>query len=238
MGRTTYADTDPWDRAKAQEDSEMRDPPSTSYSEGKEDEGFSGGIPVTSREQARTTPESNLIQRLRTCSVEERRAVAMELARSRTDEAVAELIKRINDGKYCPAKYGKRHWFSLSESLLQEEVCEGDYESQLVAIEALGETRREEALKYLIWLYKERKTEGRYRGGTMQGSGDLPSGGYDRCFSYPNANGPLAKALKWEEDCSDYFQEGPDNKRPHEVIKKSIQKLEATVKNAPTTQEV
>ena len=44
---------------------------------------------------------ADLVQRLRTCSAEERKAVAMELARTGTDEAVAELINMVEGRRRC-----------------------------------------------------------------------------------------------------------------------------------------
>jgi hypothetical protein len=64
----------------------------------------------------------NLVSKLRTCPAEERKAVAIDLGRTGSDEAISELINMV----------------------------EGDYlDSQLIAVEALGETRNKTAFEYL-----------------------------------------------------------------------------------------
>ena len=78
-----------------------------------------------------------------------KKGVALNLACTGTDEAVTELIRIANGGSYTPEQWGRKHWYSLSESLLSEKRWEYNSHEQLVAIEALGETRSKRALDYL-----------------------------------------------------------------------------------------
>ena len=72
----------------------------------------------------------DLVKRLRTCSKEDRKVAALELARSRSNRAIKELIRMV--------KGGYRHWWRRYE-----------YEDQLIGIEALGATGSRIALEYL-----------------------------------------------------------------------------------------
>ena len=75
-----------------------------------------------------------LVRQLRICSPADREKTAIHLARCGSDEAVGELIRMV-EGK---RKHGLRHY---------------DYEDQLIAMRALGESGRKEALEYLERLY-------------------------------------------------------------------------------------
>lgn len=130
---------------------------------------------------------THLIQRLRTCTTEERRAVAMELVKEGTDEAIEELI-RMFEGK-------RRIWFRFY-----------DFKDQLIAADAIGQTKRRDLLDYLRNSLKPKESvsvDGPHY--YMFGS-DLD---YDSCFyrsyhraSFPNLRGKLKKILKdkWVEE--------------------------------------
>lgn len=75
-----------------------------------------------------------LIKQLRISSPEERKGVALVLGKIASDEAVIEL-KRMVEGKW--RKFCKRYSF----------------EDQLIGIEVLGETKREDVLEYLKHIY-------------------------------------------------------------------------------------
>lgn len=71
-----------------------------------------------------------LVKRLRTCPSEERKKVALTLARQGTEEAVDELLRM--------AEGGRRHWLQRY-----------DRTDQIIAVMALGESGSERALEYL-----------------------------------------------------------------------------------------
>ena len=73
---------------------------------------------------------ADLIQTLRTCSKDERRAIALELAHSGTDEAIAELIRMVNGERRRLLR-----WYNIDDSI--------------AGIEALGESRSKRGLDYL-----------------------------------------------------------------------------------------
>ncbi len=65
------------------------------------------------------------------------------------NDKIEELIKIADGGTYMPPLHGRKHWYSLSKSLLEPEKWEYQLDDQLVAIEVLGETRNQRALTYL-----------------------------------------------------------------------------------------
>jgi len=155
----------------------------------------------------------DLVQRLRTCSAGERRAVAMELAQTRNDEAVDKLIKIVNGGDYTPPVYGRKHNYSLFKSKLGEERWQNGLADQLLAIEALGCTRSEKAFNFLLELYetkREYKEIARECTYPMHGSGDLPSSeSVDKIsFSFPNSKGELARELTYTDTPTAWGVEG------------------------------
>lgn len=101
---------------------------------------------------------ADLIQRLRTCSTEERRAVAMKLAKSGSDETVTELVRIADGGEFTQPQGFRKHWYSLH--LTYPYSAESTVKTQLMAIEALGETRNKKALDYLTYLAEWRIVEG------------------------------------------------------------------------------
>ena len=124
----------------------------------------------------------NLIQRLRTCSAEERKTSAMELAKNGTDEAVRELVRMVG-GK-------RRRWLSFY-----------NFNEQKIGIEALGETRSKKALDYLKNLVSyEIKSLGKYY--TPQSFDEEVE---QECeINFPNARGKLSRNLR-SVYCSRYY---------------------------------
>ena len=84
-----------------------------------------------------------ILPKFRTCPPKERKGLALELAKTGTDEAVAELINIMEGGIYTPAVHGRRHWYSLFKSCLQPEQWEYSSDDALVAMEAMGKTGNE-----------------------------------------------------------------------------------------------
>jgi hypothetical protein len=120
---------------------------------------------------------NDLIERLRTCSNEERKAVAIELAKTRTHEAAVELMRMV-DGRHRNGS----GWYSLRD--------------QLIGIEALGETGLEDVRDTLKMWYtpvvqKDRANYGWY-GGCLSAL-DVTQ----RTYDYPNFNRGLRNALEY-----------------------------------------
>lgn len=176
----------------------------------------------------------DLLQRLRTCSTEERRDVAMELAQIQSKESV-EALKYVADGNL---RTQQRHWYTLGIKVDHY----FRFNDQLTAIEALGETGHRQALDYLKSLLEERETDsGMVHIG--HGSSDDFHGDPIHRFTYPNVKGDLGKVLEWKscivcleksigERYPDPFYEH-DRYRALQTIQRSIQKLEIAVQNAP-----
>ncbi len=177
---------------------------------------------------------ADLIQKLRICSAEERRAVAIELAKTRSEEAIAEL-KRMVEGRH---RKGLK-WYN--------------YDDQLVGIEALGNTNNDEALNFLAKVYSSLWSYGSvgelictYK---AQGSGDLPSWDSVRTDSYdfPWARGELRRRLAYSVELNtphveDYTLASRSeeeieaelreilSREPHSSIQRVIRGLEASTR--------
>lgn len=122
---------------------------------------------------------SDLIQKLRTCSKEERKAVAMELAHTKSDEAIVEL-KRMVEGE-------RRYWFNWYK-----------LEDQLIGVEALGETSNRNVLDYLVKIYTPSIMHERRSSSAMCGSDPIYDEWSVEVYSYSLAKYELAKDLSYE----------------------------------------
>lgn len=126
---------------------------------------------------------SSLVNTLRRCPAEERRAVALELARTGSSEAVSELIRMVE---------GRRRWW-LS--------CY-DAEDQLIGVEALGATGSAQALSYLERVYstvvKADRSETVVTGGGSEPRDDDVYHIEYTVHTYPLARGTLAFLLAYE----------------------------------------
>lgn len=169
----------------------------------------------------------DLVKKLRTCSKEERRAAAMELAQTGTDEAIRELIA-MADGR---RRYGLS-WYDLDE--------------QLIGVEALAETKSQIALNYLRKVYKtiDETTNTKdvllYCGGHAPESDVWGQETYG-LYTFPKARGKLAESLKYTglKSWPDYEGYPPQpsipNYRPqpsgktHDVFRAAIVKLEGSL---------
>lgn len=87
----------------------------------------------------------NLIQRLRTCSLEDNPDIARELAQTGTDEAVKELIY-IADGNKIYRNINGTLFSSIVSFFKPQKY---GLNEQLIAIDALGEIRNQKALDFL-----------------------------------------------------------------------------------------
>ena len=154
----------------------------------------------------------DLVQRLRTCSTQERRAVAMELARTRNYQAVKEFIRMVEGKRKCGLI-----WYG--------------YGDVLIGIEALGETNNKDALAYLHSV-NESYTKTHTHCVPSSHAKDAVHSEIDfeevhiTEIKYPHARGKLKKILE------DNFVP-PNFKKGCEVklgIKNAIAKLEFTVK--------
>lgn len=175
---------------------------------------------------------ADLVKRLRTCSAGERRNIAMELAQTGTDEAVAELIRMV-EGRHRRGL----SWYELDD--------------QLIGVEALGETgteRAERALSFLREVYTTSayltlEHERVYYGGASTPECDIWAYvTYMHC-TYPHARRQLSNILAYTEGMECEYEEGtvfPENfvskalgaynrDKAHAIFEKAIERLESTV---------
>ena len=177
-------------------------------------------------DESPSEPEStsDLIQRLRTCGPEERKFAAIELARTGTDEAVAELKRMIEARR----RRGLR-WYDIND--------------QLIGVEALSETNSPRALSYLREIYasQDKTLESREHNDGLS----LREIGKKVEVFYPNAKRELRRRLRYtvevthphEIECGyAVLREGEDiravrykDQRTHDVLTSSIQKLESSL---------
>lgn len=173
---------------------------------------------------------TDLLRRVRSSSLQERRTVALELAKTRSEETMAEL-KRMVQGR---RRRGLK-WYN--------------YDDQLVGIEALGETGITEALEFLSRVYSSTLSPEygeSFCTYPMQGSGDLPS--YESVsidsFRFPWARRKLGRRLAYSVELHEHRVEHstlpmrPKEdieaelreifcREPHSVIQRAIRELEA-----------
>lgn len=164
-----------------------------------------------------------LIQKLRTCSSKERKAVAMELARTGTNETADELIRMV-EGR-------RRYWLSWY-----------NLDDQLIGVEALGETGRVEALEYLKHVYTPTIDEWETNYNPAHRQISYLATDRNESYTYTNARKELFKELNFyilengdydysnnnlslEQQRVEIFQ----TNNSHKIFRKSIQKLESTV---------
>jgi hypothetical protein len=190
---------------------------------------------------------SDLVQKLRTCSVEERKGIAMELAKLGTDEALQELINMVDTGVRVlhpkETRYRdvveKLHWWNKNK--IKQEPYEFDpsehydFEDQKIGIEALGETGRNDACKYLQSLLLR---EEKYTGLTcMAHREDTRQGNRVMDVSFPNAKGLLGAFMEHrrcyfcnEDDSPEVM--GDSGYEAMKLILNTIEKLKSNVQNA------
>lgn len=165
---------------------------------------------------------ADLVQRLRTCPAKERRAAAMELAKTGTDEAVVELIRMVDGAtRDYTSRTIKTLWLKLS--------IDYSFEDQLIGIGALGESGNRQALDYLnrLIVFEESCP--------LQCSNHGDMGQPIPYHSYNNAHGKLGDVLSYTVGCfcGNGFSEHPDRTRTLEMISENITKLKDSVQNAP-----
>ena len=142
----------------------------------------------------------DLIQKIRNCPKEEMKDLAIELGKTGTKESVDELIRIADGGKYTPEKitYKEKPWYSLKRKEIDRielEKWEYSLHEQLIAIDALGETKSGVALEYLNNLLEKDEIE---EDGIIRWSDDYiigPRGIVD--IEFPNAKGYLKKELHY-----------------------------------------
>lgn len=176
---------------------------------------------------------SNLVQRLRVCSADERRVVAMRLAQTGTDEAVTELIRVVE----------RRRKRLLSHYSLDD---------QLLGVESLGETSSQNALNYLRQAYTPQVSV-EERGFVRYWGIDPPMNKSDagvywkvEVHKYPNAPLGLVEDLTYEVPLTTWSEsydsdiplneieiremreDVPAGKRTHQIFRTAISKLESS----------
>jgi len=179
---------------------------------------------------------ADLIQRLRTCSTDERRDVAIELAQKRADDGVRELQNMVEGGvrDYTDRTY-RTFWL--------KRPIRYSGEDQYVGVEALVETGRADVLDYLRGLYtQDVSTEGReswaYQGDPIHDQWSV------EVHRFPNAPETLASALSYEVSlttCSWEYEEDipterieqmrkdvPAKMKSHQIFREAIAKLESS----------
>ncbi len=155
----------------------------------------------------------NLVKKLRTCSKEERRNIAIQISRTSTDEAIGELIRMV-EGRH---RRGLK-WYTLDD--------------QLIGIEALGETGRQDVLDLLIEMYTPLTEHGENHELNHPLSGKTVSV-VETSFNYPNVTDELNSSLSFtyfsvhsnQGFCRPSSWKERYNERFHEVFKSAIMKL-------------
>lgn len=134
---------------------------------------------------------SDLIKKLRACSSQERKDVAMELAHTRTNEAIRELIKMV-EGR-------RRRWLSWY-----------NLDDQLIGIEGLGETNSLQAVTYLRKAISKKRVQNvEINDMCIQGQESYSHFSCD--ITFPKARGKLKKTLRCSVKGSAYGPEwGPN----------------------------
>jgi hypothetical protein len=137
---------------------------------------------------------NSLVHKLRTAPANQRRVLAIELARTRSDEVTNELIKMVESGR--------RTWVSHHTA-----------DDQLIGVEALGETGDKEALDYLSKLYSTVDILHKVQSTMIYCGGHEPSSDvwmdvHCQIYRYPLAKGRLADLLRWEKHEPDANDEG------------------------------
>ncbi len=193
----------------------------------------------------------DLIQRLRTCSTDERRAIAIGLAHIRNNETVSELIRMV-EGEvrdYTPRTY--RTWW-------QKKTIRYSYQDQLIGIASLGETGSPKALHYLENLFQSHSSE---MTDTFEVVGQSDWDPYGpTCWSesiqvevtdFPNAKGKLRDKLRYKIELEsvslgqtlmsttrhrfdkkeiESHRKQILSREPYTIISNSIQSLRTTIK--------
>lgn len=176
------------------------------------------------------------IKQLRTSSPEERKDIALALGKISSDEAVFELKKMV-EGKW--RRFFKRY----------------DFEDQLIGVEALGETGREDVLEYLKHIYTP-FVFSRETGSYFPGDDGLPDTSEEtlEIHHYRNAPKMLADSLSYEclissrttygshttninlipvnhinEQEIQRYREGAIKNNTHQAFRKAIGKLEGVI---------
>jgi hypothetical protein len=181
---------------------------------------------------------ADLIQRLRTCSTEERSTVAMELAQTRSDDGVRELQNMVEGGvrDYTDRTY-RTFWLKIP--------IRYSVKDQYIGVEALGKTRRADVLDYLRRLYTPKVTTEGKESHVVQGVDPIDDYWKVEVYRYPNAPATLASALSYEVSLttcswsceSDIPQERieqmrkdvPTKMKSHQIFREAIAKLESTI---------
>jgi len=181
----------------------------------------------------------NLVDRLRTCPIEQRGAIAIQLAELGTDKAIDELVRMVEGRR----KYKIRFWGGSYS-----------YNDQLIGIEALGETGSKKALEYLKALISEKEFEGpekmddtsdspircQVNFPRARGLGRLYKGLYLRVVYPPQPDRELEDNLETAKRYARELADSPELKinsatarpvvsRVYKIIYDSIKKLEAAV---------
>jgi hypothetical protein len=160
-----------------------------------------------------------LVEKLRTCPAEERREIAIELAKTGSENALSELKRMVEAERI--------RWLSWY-----------NFNDQLIGIEALGETKRKEALDYLKSLLETTEVcvESSSRGNALQEEYWTDE---TIMIRYIHAEGELAEHLNcckyWRTtQCSVEMERGRLNRditevREYQLINAAIQKLEKSL---------
>lgn len=158
----------------------------------------------------------NLVQRLRSFAFEERRAAAIDLAKTGTDEAVAKLVRMVEADirDYTPRTF---------RTIWQKRPIFYSYEDQLISVTALGETRNQKALCYLESIYQPCYSEIRKKVDTLTGGTDYD--GYPfysfelikvQVTKFPKVKGELGKSLEYKLELEYVRYEGDIG--PHHYV--------------------
>ena len=178
---------------------------------------------------------ADLIRLLKSCSLEQRRDVAIRLAQTRTDEAVLELKNMVEGGvrERTPRTY-RTFW-------LKRPIRYCSYDAE-IGIEALGETGRKDVLDYLTHMYTPQIMDEDRESHPVQGIDVDHNYWKVEVHRYPNAP---TMSLGYEIDLTNSTwgheesnspetiererKEVPMRMRAHQIFRAAISKLEKQI---------
>ena len=128
------------------------------------------------------------IGRLRDCSSEDRKEIAMEIARSGDNNASLKALVQMANG----VQSYKSRWKNFG---FRRPVEYFELEDQLIAVDALAEQGSEWALNYLCKLNRADSIEHQVRELIYQSDGQILDDGTELEWHHPWARGEIGKAL-------------------------------------------
>ena len=159
----------------------------------------------------------DLVEKLRTCSIDKRRSVAVELGKTRTDQAVMELQNMVGGGvRDYTDRTCRTLWFKRAIRYTVEE--------QYIAVSALGETGRKDVLEYLKKMYTPSVQVEDRESHTVQGVDGIDDYWKAEVYRYPHAQIVFAQNLRYEVNLTSSSW-GAETERTQDLIEKDRERI-------------